>query len=167
MSLFEVAYILNLLGEIKGRTRIQKIVYILKYLGYPFSEDFSYNYFGPYSDDLRKEIDFLTSLGILDETVQGSTYVYRKTNKMGNFLKTVNKFITLKGNKKLSSLIKELNKSPLPVLEVSSTILFLKKEGLQNNYITSALNELKPDRKSYFKEAFKLADSFKTRSIHG
>lgn len=158
-SLFNLAYILNLLKSIKGRTRIQKIIYILKYKGYPFHEDFSYSYFGPYSDDLRNEIDFLVSVGVLNEKkVNGSTYIYKPTEKMKVFLRITKDLVEkdLKQSNEISSLLKKLNKLSIPVLEVFGTILFLKKEGFKGREIKSALKELKPEREKYFEHAFSL-----------
>ena len=41
--------LVNKCGKIEGRTKFQKIVYILQNLGVPFEEKFTYHYFGPYS----------------------------------------------------------------------------------------------------------------------
>src|SRR3989344_3645494 len=116
-SLFDIAYLIDLCGKVEGRTRIQKIVYILQYLGYPLNEDFSYSYFGPYSDDLRTEIDMLTSTGMLQETLQGATYVYEPTSQMDNFLKDSDKLLELKPSHKFSELIDKLKAASIPILE--------------------------------------------------
>lgn len=159
-SLFDIAYLINLCEKVEGRTRIQKTVYILQYLGYPLNEDFSYSYFGPYSDDLRNEIDFLTSVGILQETIQDTTYVYEPTSKMGGFLEDSDKLLELKTSDKFTELLDKLQATSIPVLEVASTIFFLKKDGLKDKKdIEAVLNDLKPHRKSYFKEAFNLTAS--------
>src|SRR3990167_6886859 len=121
-SLFDIAYLIDLCGKVEGRTRIQKMVYILQYLGYPLNEDFSYSYFGPYSDELRTEVDILTSVDILQETLKGTTYVYEPTSQMENFLKDSDKLLELKSSPKFSKLIDKLKVAPIPVLEVASTI---------------------------------------------
>ncbi len=156
-SLFDIAYLINLCKKIEGRTRIQKTVYILQYLGYPLNEDFSYSYFGPYSDDLRTEIDLLTSIDIIQEKLQGTTYVYEPTSRTEKFLKDSGELLELKQSPKFSELIDKLKAASIPVLEVASTIFFLKKDGLKNKEdIETVLNDLKPNRKGCFKEASEL-----------
>ena len=46
-------------NKIDGRTKFQKIVYILKNNGVNFEEQFKYHYFGPYSPELQLEIEEL------------------------------------------------------------------------------------------------------------
>lgn len=39
-------------GEIVGRKKLQKMIYILKKLNYPFQEKFQFHFYGPYSEEL-------------------------------------------------------------------------------------------------------------------
>ena len=51
----EYTNILNLLkvtGGIKGKIKFQKIIYIMKIKGFPFSFRYKYHHFGPYSINL-------------------------------------------------------------------------------------------------------------------
>lgn len=45
-------------GEIVGRIRLQKIVYLLEQLGMGGGFRFSYHHYGPYSEDLSAVVDF-------------------------------------------------------------------------------------------------------------
>jgi uncharacterized protein YwgA len=55
-------------SRIEGRTRFQKIVYLLKVEHeIEFSFDFTPYYYGPYSDDLSEYIEDLVSYGLLVE----------------------------------------------------------------------------------------------------
>ncbi len=47
-------------GEIVGRIRLQKIVYLLEQLGMNGSLNFAYYHFGPYSEDVSRALDLET-----------------------------------------------------------------------------------------------------------
>ena len=54
-------------GELVGRTRLQKIAYLMQLAG--FGEDFSFEYrhYGPYSEDLAAAMDIASVLGPISE----------------------------------------------------------------------------------------------------
>ncbi len=56
--------------RIKGRTRFQKIVYLLKNQEINFQYEFRPYLYGPYSVNLKKDIRMLTKLGLLEEESQ-------------------------------------------------------------------------------------------------
>jgi uncharacterized protein YwgA len=57
-------------GAIKGRKRIQKLVFLLKrQSGIPFGFDFKPYFYGPYSEGLADTIQLFTSIGLLKERV--------------------------------------------------------------------------------------------------
>src|SRR2546422_9875161 len=56
------------LGEISGRTRLQKTVYLLRErFGVPFKLKFKPYYYGPYSDELSDIVENLVALGLVGE----------------------------------------------------------------------------------------------------
>ncbi len=56
------------LGEISGRTRLQKTVYLLRErFGVPFKLKFKPYYYGPYSDELSDMVENLVALGLVEE----------------------------------------------------------------------------------------------------
>lgn len=59
--------------SIKGRKRLQKMVYILKSLGLPVSASFVKYHYGPYSKELEVEVSGLTNQGVLGE--RSDTYL--------------------------------------------------------------------------------------------
>jgi uncharacterized protein YwgA len=63
----KILSLVNEAGRIQGRTKFQKIVYILKIKGANFNERFSYHYYGPYSSDLQLEIEELVDRQILNQ----------------------------------------------------------------------------------------------------
>jgi uncharacterized protein YwgA len=71
------------LEEIIGRTRFQKIVFLLRQkFGVAFSYNFTPYYYGPYSSDLQHEISLLSLMGFLDiSPSNGVPYTHRLTEK--------------------------------------------------------------------------------------
>lgn len=74
---------LQILGEITGRTRFQKIVFLLKKkFDVAFSYDFVPYYYGPYSADLQHEINLLNLMGFVEVSPSnGIPYTHMLTKK--------------------------------------------------------------------------------------
>lgn len=54
-------------GEIVGRKKLQKIIYIAKKLELPFYEKYDFHFYGPYSEELTLQVEELCNLGFLHE----------------------------------------------------------------------------------------------------
>lgn len=54
-------------GEIIGRKKLQKMIYISKKLDFPFQERFQFHFYGPYSEELTLRVEELTNLGFIEE----------------------------------------------------------------------------------------------------
>ncbi len=70
------------LGEVHGRKKLQKIAFLLQSFGVPLPQRFFFHFYGPYSDHLANDIQWLVDAGWLREearqTAAGfSEYVYR------------------------------------------------------------------------------------------
>jgi len=61
MNIFAVS------GEIVGRKKLQKMVYIAKKLNFPFQEKFEFHFYGPYSEELTLRVEELCNFGFIDE----------------------------------------------------------------------------------------------------
>jgi uncharacterized protein YwgA len=55
-------------GEVIGRKKLQKIVYISKKFRFDFQEKFNFHFYGPYSEELSLQIEELTNLGFIQES---------------------------------------------------------------------------------------------------
>ena len=150
--------LVSIAGVINGRTKFQKMVYILKCKGVYFPEKFKYHHYGPFSLDLQLEIDELVFNGLLSENGSlepNPTYSYSistKDQNNGEFLK-------------YAELITVLNSASIKVLELTSTIFFLKNQEkiTEKSIIIEKLKFLKPHLESYIDKAFDLEtkiDSF-------
>src|ERR1700691_498288 len=54
-------------GELVGRTRLQKIAFLLKLAGYEVNFPFEYHHFGPYSEGLSEAMEIAVALGPVKE----------------------------------------------------------------------------------------------------
>ncbi len=73
--------ILNKLGVIAGRTRFQKLIFLLRNKdGIELNYNFIPYYYGPYSTELQLEIDLLEAAGLVQVVPQdGNLYTHRLT----------------------------------------------------------------------------------------
>lgn len=70
-ALLLLALLLHYKKPIQGRTRLQKIVFLLKTLyGIPFSFSFRPYYYGPYSDELSNLMSFLSAINFTEERAE-------------------------------------------------------------------------------------------------
>jgi len=82
------------LGEVAGRTRLQKTIYLLRErFGVPFTLRFKPYYYGPYSDELSDIVENLVALGLVEENrrylADGVVeYSYKLTDAGSGFLQT-------------------------------------------------------------------------------
>lgn len=126
--------IIKHLKKVKGRTRFQKVVYLLKEkYGLEMFYKFMPYYYGPYSDDLQSDIDILSRLGIISvETVSLSEgrvlYVHTLTDKGKRLTNKIEKEMPNKQIKQLQSALNELNNLETEDLVKSA------KEDMKNKF---------------------------------
>ena len=146
----EYSSLLNLLeltGEIEGRIKFQKIVYILQSKGFPFSFKYKYHHFGPYSVDLQLGIEELVDNNLIKES-GSDPYKY-----------TLSEQIPPKGNDKPflknKDIIDLLNITDYRILELVSTIYYIKERGFKAcDVIKKQLELLKPNLSKKINEAY-------------
>lgn len=113
-------------GEIVGRKKLQKIIYIAKKMNVPFSERFKFHMFGPYSEELSLRIEELCNLGFVDEKKEdkGNYYQYRYgLAQEGRKFLDLYQFDLPKSEK----LIASLNDQSSRFLELVSTLLYFEE----------------------------------------
>lgn len=122
----EHAKLLTLLekaGEITGRKKLQKIVYIAQKMHVPFSERFKFHMFGPYSEELTLRIEELCNLGFLKEEKEVKAnyeqYRYTLTDEGKSFIQLYQLNIP-----HLEELVQTLNKESSRFLELVATLLY-------------------------------------------
>lgn len=63
-------------GGYVGRTALQKIMYFLQVLGVPMGYKFSIHHFGPFSDDLVKDLEWLEADEVVRNTASSEVKYY-------------------------------------------------------------------------------------------
>lgn len=141
----QIAQLLSVLKIVSGRKKFQKLVHILQEFGHPFPEEFEYSHYGMYSRELRGELTSLVTENLVSERPGQSQYG--------------NPSFTLEATPQLGPLLAELGLDQQPswaeaavklhsyspqALEGISTILFLRRCGLQGDQLKQRLLSLKP-----------------------
>lgn len=106
-------------GKLVGRTRFQKLGYVLKSAGLGSDFDFEYRLYGPYSEELNTSADNARSLGLLREEMKtanwgGKYSVFQSTMKPEREVP--------KARKELAQIARDAD--PIE-LELAATALFL------------------------------------------
>jgi uncharacterized protein len=155
-NLNKLAAFLKIAGTINGRTKFQKIIYILKNKNVAFSERFRYHYYGPYSAELQLEIDELVDMKILQESQSNPGYKYSLKSEFDN----IEIDTDLQKNR---SLINFLVSKDFHELELVSTIYYLRNNGYKNNkIINEKLKILKPHLQHLNNTAFETCEKIDT-----
>ncbi|MBK1839709.1 hypothetical protein JHL17_20060 [Azospirillum sp. YIM B02556] len=75
-------------GEIVGRTKLQKVAYLLELAGFGEGFPFSYRHYGPYSENLADAIRMADAFGLVVEEERQASWgggysIYRATDHVG------------------------------------------------------------------------------------
>ncbi|WP_100400438.1 YwgA family protein [Bacillus sp. FJAT-44742] len=112
-------------GEVVGRKKLQKMVYISKKMKLPFQERYNFHMFGPYSEELTLRVEELSNLGFVKEVKEKKAgyyqYRYALTEDGETFLK---KFPLEWPDEKAKGMVESMNTHPSKFLELVSTILY-------------------------------------------
>ncbi|UAC47965.1 YwgA family protein [Bacillus aquiflavi] len=115
-------------GEIIGRKKLHKMIYIAKKISFPFQEKFQFHFYGPYSEELTLRIEELLNMGFLNEVKEKKggyvQYRYSLTDSGDEFLK-MNKVEM----PYLKEVFSDMNTQNARFLELVSTILYFDKLG--------------------------------------
>ena len=145
----ELLRMFSVCGNIQGRKKVQKIVHLLQCKGYSFGFRYAFHFHGPFSSELKAEIDRLVSMGLVDEreVTSGSyqSYEYQAQPNAGPFVRAV----TLP---EWAELAKQLSGKSAKELEVMSTIAYLQDCGTSPSEIEAEFMLLKPHLSSLFSE---------------
>ncbi|WP_232697949.1 YwgA family protein [Brevibacillus daliensis] len=121
----KILRLVEVLGEVKGRKKLQKIVYICKKMQVDFEERFQFHMYGPYSEELTLRVDELCSYGLMEEERESKgvieTYRYSLNDVGKDFLRFHN--VELGAGE---TLIQRLDQENSRFLELVSTILFFE-----------------------------------------
>lgn len=136
-------------GEISGRKKLQKIVYIAKKLSFPFHEKFQFHFYGPYSEELTLRIEELCEMGYLNEVKEKKAgyyqYCYSITESGKDFLS-----IQEVDMPALDTCLLDMNEQSARFLELVSTVLYF--DTLEKEEVIEKIFTLKSKQKYTLEE---------------
>jgi len=125
-------------GEVTGRKKLQKMIYIAKKLTFPFGEKFQFHFYGPYSEELTLRVEELCNMGFIHEIKEkkGGYFQYRYTlTEDGQHFLSDNSIDI----PNLKDCMIDMNDQNARFLELVSTVLYfnnLTKEEVQEKVFT-------------------------------
>lgn len=127
-------------GEIIGRKKLQKMIYIAKKVNLPFYEKYNFHFYGPYSEELTLRIEELCNLGFINEVHEKKggyfQYRYSLTEAGQEFLGHYELDLP-----PLKDFMLDLNEQNSRFLELVSTVLYF--EGLEKDEVKDKVFTLK------------------------
>ncbi len=134
-------------GEVRGRKKLQKMVFIAQSLGYPFAEPFDLHVWGPYSEVLAVKLKEMIDWGFArEEVLPGPAgnhhYIYTPGPNAHRVLGEGQE----PGQKRLAALVRHLNGQDATFLEGVATVLYLRSQGKDDRDAGSTLSRIKPDK---------------------
>lgn len=123
-------------GRVIGRTKLQKIAYLLEATGLGEGFSFEYRHYGPYSEELASAVRTATLFGNMNEeerpTTWGGSYsIYRVTSKTTEFTAR-------------TQMAKIAADADAVELELAATAAFLALEGVSDPWAETA--KRKPEK---------------------
>jgi uncharacterized protein len=125
-------------GEIIGRKKLQKMIYIAKKVAFPFHERFQFHFYGPYSEELTLRVEELCNMGFVNEVKEkkGGYFQYRYS-----LTEPGKEFLSLNEVEMpfLQDCLVDMNEQNARFLELVSTVLYfdnLPKEEVINKVFT-------------------------------
>jgi uncharacterized protein len=131
-------------GEIIGRKKLQKMIYIAKKVEFPFQERFQFHFYGPYSEELTLRVEELCNMGFLAEIKEkkGGYYQYRYT-----LTDEGKEFLSLNEVEMpfLQDCLEDMNGQNARFLELVSTVLYF--DNLPKAEVTNKVFTLKASQR--------------------
>ena len=171
MTHYQLAKIVQIVGTLDSRKRLQKMVYLLQSAGCPLEADFCLHLYGPYSQDIANLTDELVTGNLLEETCShnpvGHKYTYsipkNSEASLSHFEHTTNGRLANQQIEPWVERIKRLNSQDLWTLELASTVAFFqrtqKKDWKDAAAEASQFKKISP-KSPNMKQAMQLAKDF-------
>ncbi|RSD27181.1 YwgA family protein [Mesobacillus subterraneus] len=160
----KIIHAISVSGEVIGRKKLQKMIYIAKKMEFPFQERFQFHFYGPYSEELTLRVEELCNMGFLDEVKEkkGGYYQYRYTlTEAGQeFLGETSIEMPCLGD-----CLTDINEQNARFLELVSTVLYF--DNLPEAEVREKIQTVKKSQKytdEEIDEAYAYIASLKTKS---
>ncbi|WP_096185922.1 YwgA family protein [Evansella halocellulosilytica] len=134
-------------GEVVGRKKLQKLIYIAKKLNFPFFEKYQFHIYGPYSEELNLRMEEMCHLQFVSEIKEKKSgyyqYRYHLSEKGSEFLE-----MSPYDFPEEKEVLNRLNEQSSRFLELVSTVLYF--EDLSKDEVKEKVYTLKA--KSNYRE---------------
>lgn len=144
-----IIHAISTAGEISGRKKLQKIVYIAKKLDFPFKEKYQFHFYGPYSEELTLRIEELCNMGYLKEIREKRAgyyqYCYSITDAGRDFLSMQEVDMPT-----FKDCLLDMNEQNSRFLELVSTVMFF--DTLEKDEVIEKIFTLKSKQKYTLEE---------------
>jgi len=148
-------------GEVVGRKKCQKLIHILQECGHDFGFDFELALYGAYSTALQSQLESFVENRYIQEIpdVTGTGFPTSKfvANRHGS---SILRILGSENSPAWSDLATRLNAESTRVLEATSTIMFLCRNGIQD-HLESRSAALKPHLQDIYDRGLQLADELR------
>lgn len=168
----KLARVVDACGGIDGRVKMQKIVYMLKAMGYDLPyDDFRIRQHGPFSRGVACDADTLRSAEILEEVPdplgEGIVqYSFTVRNEVVQLIRERFDVPTPQNRPPLNVICQELKSKDRAVLEVAATKIFLEHEaGGESDELDTELRRLKGHLSDRFDEASEFLQCLTERGL--
>ncbi|MFS0635039.1 YwgA family protein [Mesobacillus foraminis] len=152
-------------GEVIGRKKLQKMIYIAKKMDFPFQERFQFHFYGPYSEELTLRVEELCNMGFLNEVKEkkGGYYQYRYT-----LTEAGQEFLGMNAIEmpRLGDCLTDINTQNARFLELVSTVLYF--DNLPDDEVREKIQTVKKSQKYTDEEidaAYEYIESLKGRAV--
>ncbi|MGG7619428.1 YwgA family protein [Bacillus coreaensis] len=152
-------------GEIVGRKKLQKMIYIAKKVDFPFQERFQFHFYGPYSEELTLRVEELCNMGFLNEVKEKKggymQYRYSLTDEGMEFLN-----MNLVELPALEDCLTDMNSQNARFLELVSTVLYF--DELEVEEVKEKIFTLKSKQKyteDEIKQAYEYIEALKGKVV--
>jgi uncharacterized protein YwgA len=154
----ELLRLIQTCEKVEGRKKLQKIVHLLKEAGFPFDYRYGFHYHGPFSAELKGEIDRLVAEGFLDEAAsQPSSAEYRQYSYAVRPAAQAVLANSESARPGWSDVAKSLNAKSAQELEAISTVAYLRRHGYEAESLRDRFTQLKPQLSAYLDNALRTA----------
>ena len=174
----KLARVIDACGGIDGRVKMQKIVYLLRAMGYdlPF-DDFRIRQHGPFSRGVACATDLLSGAGLVAETAeslpmmnqfgeQAQQYSYQLDEGARDLVRQHFDVSAPGGKPPINDVAPELKSKDRKVLEVAATKIYLQSEdGLSGDKLDAELRRLKGHLAGSFDAADQLLADLTRRNL--
>jgi uncharacterized protein YwgA len=137
MTRYQLVKLVEWVGTLNSRKRLQKVVFLLQAAGCPVEADYTLHHYGPYSQEVARLSDEMVQLNLLAESSErnqvGMQYSYelteRATKEIAELEKTPKGISLAKQLAPFEIKAKELLNTDLWLLEVASTLVYFRQQG--------------------------------------